>query len=121
MSKLGMVLAGVMVLSLAAFGTSQDKADNKTKIVGVWEVTKGDAPPGATLEFTKDGKLKMMAKLKDQTLSMEGTYKIDGDKMSVTLKLGDKEKTEALTIKTLTDKVLVTVDSKGQADEFKRK
>jgi uncharacterized protein (TIGR03066 family) len=96
---------------------------NAEKIVGVWEVTKSatPAPPGATVEFTKDGKLKFRAEVKGKALEAGGTYKVQGNKIHVTFKAGNQEKQETGTIKTLTDTRLVIEDPKGMVDEYKRK
>jgi uncharacterized protein (TIGR03066 family) len=115
----------VLGLAGAAFAEDKkadDKATNKEKIVGVWEVTKSEsAPAGATVEFTKDGKMIVNVKANDKDVKVEGTYTIDGDNIKSKLKLGDKEKEETVKIKKLTDKELVTVDEKGKIDEFKKK
>jgi uncharacterized protein (TIGR03066 family) len=96
---------------------------NAEKIVGVWEVTKSatPAPPGATLEFTKDGKLKFRAEVKGKAVEAGGTYKVQGNKLQVAFKAGTQEKQETLTIKTLTDSRLVLEEPKGMVDEYKRK
>jgi uncharacterized protein (TIGR03066 family) len=98
-------------------------ASNKDKIVGTWEVTKSkDVPPGATLEFTKDGKLKMKATVEGERVTMEAAYTVDGDKITVVTKAPDgKEVRATATITKLTDTELVTKDEKGETDEFKRK
>jgi uncharacterized protein (TIGR03066 family) len=95
-------------------------------IIGVWEVTKSDdgTPPKTTIEFTRDGKLKVKTKSGDETLTIEGTYKLDGNKLTLTIKAPEEEEgqlTDTLTIIKLTDKVLITKDEKGKTDEFKRK
>jgi uncharacterized protein (TIGR03066 family) len=99
------------------------EASNKDKIVGTWEVTKSkDAPPGSTLEFTKDGKMKMTATVEGKPVTMEATYTVDGDKITNVMKTPDgKEAKETATITKLTDTELVTKDEKGKIDEFKRK
>ncbi len=116
-------------VAVAATASADEKAVDKEKIVGTWLVTKsaGGLPPNATLEFSKDGKLKITFKVQPkgakaaQTFNAEGTYQVEGDKLSIVLKQGDKEHKETMTIKTLTEKKLVTVDAKGQEDEFKKK
>jgi uncharacterized protein (TIGR03066 family) len=110
------------VLVTAPAGAAE-KATNKEKIVGTWEVTKAgsDLPEGSTIEFTKDGKLTINVKDKDKTITVQGTYTVDGDKVMVVTKFEDKEHKETITIKTLTDKKLVTVDEKKKEDEFKKK
>src|SRR5579875_60070 len=98
---------------------------NQMRILGVWEVTKSDdgTPVGTTIEFAKDGKLKVTTKAGDQVLNLEGTYKVKGDKLTITLKPPESEKelTDIVTITKLTDKVLITKDEQGKVDEFKRK
>jgi uncharacterized protein (TIGR03066 family) len=104
------------------------KADPKDppsveKLLGVWEITKGEgAPPGTTVEFKKEGKLEINVDLNGKGLKIEGTYKLDGGKLTVSVKgPGGKDDTEIETIKTLTKDALVTVDDKGKETEFKRK
>lgn len=100
------------------------RTSNRTKILGIWEVTKSDdgTPPGTTIEFTKDGKLKVKTKVGDETLTMEGDYKLVGNKLTLTIKTPDgMESTENETITKLTSKELALKDEKGQIDEFKRK
>lgn len=101
----------------------EKRASNKDKLVGTWEVTKSkDAPPGATLEFTKDGKVKMTAMVEGKSMTMESTYTVDGDKITNVTKGPDgKEKKEIATITKLTDTELITKDEKGDLDEFKKK
>jgi uncharacterized protein (TIGR03066 family) len=92
---------------------------NADKVVGVWEVTKSaEAPPGATVEMTKDGKLILKATINGKTLSQEGTYKVEGDKIRTVQNVGGKQISETMTIKTLTDTKLVTQDENGKIDEF---
>jgi uncharacterized protein (TIGR03066 family) len=118
------VMVGCMVLGLPLVGSADagKKAIDKTKLVGVWEPTKpNDLTAGSTLEFTADGKLHTVAKLGDKTAKGEGTYKVEGDKLHMVLKIFGKDAPQTLTVKTLTDTTLVTVDEKGAQDEFKRK
>src|SRR5262249_54546539 len=116
------VLAVVMLA--AAPARAAEKATNKDKIVGTWEVVKSesDVAVGDTIEFTKDGKININAKVDGKAMMFKGTYAVDGDKLTVTIKIDDNnEHKETMTIKTLTDKSLVTVDDKKKTDEFKKK
>jgi uncharacterized protein (TIGR03066 family) len=117
------VLTCLAVAALAAAAPEKEKATNKEKIVGTWEVTKAgsDLPEGSSIEFTKDGKVTITAKVEGKAITVKGTYTIDGDKMMVTLKMDEKEHKQTLVIKTLTDKKLVTVDEDKKTDEFKKK
>jgi uncharacterized protein (TIGR03066 family) len=80
-------------------------------------------PVGATIDFTKDGKLKMSMKTPDgKTVEMEGRYEVEGDKVTAITKGPDgKEKKEPGTITKLTDKEMSIKDEKGKTDEYKKK
>jgi uncharacterized protein (TIGR03066 family) len=111
-----------LALCLASPGRAAEKEDNAKKIVGTWVGVKGEIPPGTTVEFTKDGKLKVAVKIQDKTINVEGTYKVEGDTVKITTKQQNgKEKTETIKLKTLTDTKLVTENEKGSVDEFKKK
>src|SRR5262245_10362404 len=63
----------------------KDKAVDKAKLVGTWELVKTDAkdapPPGTLVEFTKDGKLKVTVEVGEKKVTLNGTYSVDGDKL----------------------------------------
>jgi uncharacterized protein (TIGR03066 family) len=86
---------------------------NAEKIVGTWEFVKStekDAPPpGSTVEFTKEGKVKMTIKVQNRAVIVDGTYSVDGDTLKVTTKgPNGKEAIDTMKIKTLTEKEMVT-------------
>jgi uncharacterized protein (TIGR03066 family) len=119
-TAVALLLSGVAVQTTTA---ADAKVDAK-KIVGVWEGAKGgEFPPGATIEFTKDGKVKVSLEANGKKVTVEGTYKVAGDKLTVTMKgPGGKEKTDTDTIKTLTDDKLVIHDAKEKKNvELKKK
>jgi uncharacterized protein (TIGR03066 family) len=117
--------AAVACLALALLGSAHagdKKAVDKAKLVGVWEVSKGETlPAGGTIEFTKDGKLKIMLMAEGKTISADGTYTVDGDKVKTVTKFEGKEHAETIQVQMPTDNTLVTIDEKGKKDEFKRK
>jgi uncharacterized protein (TIGR03066 family) len=116
--KTALVLAVAVLAGSLAHG--DDKID-KTKLVGVWKVTKGeDAPPGATAEFTKDGKLIVMFEENGKKEKMEGTYSIDGDKLTVALKKADNEDKDIVTVKSLSADKLVIENKMGKTIEFEK-
>jgi uncharacterized protein (TIGR03066 family) len=129
MSALRIVVTGCLVLSLVAFAGTMSRADekiDKDKIVGTWELTKSTAkdapPPGTTVEFAKDGKMKIKVKVENKEITLEGTYSIDGAKLNTALKTPDgKEQKDTDTITKLTDKEMVLKGSKGEINEFKKK
>jgi uncharacterized protein (TIGR03066 family) len=116
-------LAALLFLGVSAAGADDKKDLDKDKLVGTWELTQGETlPPGTTCEFTKDGKIKLVLPTPDgKKVTIEGTYKIEGQAFRATLKDGNKENTETLKVPTLTDKELVMVDEKGKKDSFKKK
>jgi uncharacterized protein (TIGR03066 family) len=121
MTRMALALAAIFMVGLIAIHADDKNDDSKGKIVGIWEPTKGDAPKGSTLEFTKDGKLKIVLDADGKKLTIEGTYEIDGKALKTNLKGPDgKERKETMTIEELSDNKLVTKDEKGKTDEFKK-
>jgi uncharacterized protein (TIGR03066 family) len=103
---------------------SNGGGENAAKIVGKWERDeKSDKlPSGSLIEFTSDSKVVLHMEVKGKQISAAvGTYKIDGDKLTVSAKKGDKDDIETDTIKTLTDDLLVTVGSNGKETRLKKK
>jgi uncharacterized protein (TIGR03066 family) len=116
-----LVVAGLIlgVTAARADDKKDDKKAYKDKIVGTWVLKKDEnpksPPPGSILEFTKDGKMKFTAKIQDKEIKLEGTYSVDGDKLTTTMKTPDgKEMSDTDTITKLTDKELVVKDGKTQ-------
>ena len=75
------------------------------------------------MEFTKDGKLTVMAEIEGMKLEFVGTYSVDGDKLKVTLmpKGSDKSNTDTDTIKSVTDDKIVLVDKDKKETELTKK
>ena len=124
MRILGSTLLLLAALGLATGAAAQaDKADgNAKKLVGVWELVKSaEAPPGATVEFSRDGKMKVSFELKGKAVNIAGTYKVEGDKIRTVQEFGGRKNGETLTIQTLNDTTLIWRDARGKVDEFKRK
>src|SRR5262245_40100559 len=100
----------------------EEKKDNAKLLVGTWEVTKSfDKGPavGSTIEFTRDGKVMIKAKVEDKDVLREGTYKVDGDKITVAMK--DKDSKSTRSIKKISDKELVIENDDKKSVELKRK
>jgi uncharacterized protein (TIGR03066 family) len=119
------VLAMGAAVCLFSMGTQAEEKSNYAKlIVGKWEAAKtdeGTLPKGSIVEFTKDGKLKVTGKMGDQEMTIEGTYKLDGDKFIITMKIGDMEHSQTITIKKLTETEMNTTDKDGKVVDLKRK
>jgi uncharacterized protein (TIGR03066 family) len=121
-----LMAAGLVMIGLLAPLAAEEKKDdaNKEKLVGVWEVVKaepGALPVGSVVDFGKDGKAKVSAVRDGKESTAEGNYAVDSDKLTVTLKHGDKEVKHALLIKKLTDTEFVSENEKGKTAQFKRK
>lgn len=114
------LVASVAVLVLAGFvGAADEKIDAK-KLIGKWEPAKAEKGAVMVLDIQEKGKLVLSITFGDKTEKVEGTYKVDGNKMEVELAFGGKSEKETLTILKLTDTELVTKDSKGKEDSLKR-
>ena len=107
----------------ASARAEDDKVDYAKLIVGKWEVTKADegtVQPGTLIEFTKDGKLKVTAK-GDAEVMFEGTYKVVKNTFEMSLKVGDEQKSQTITITKINDKEMATKNEKDKVVELKRK
>ena len=125
MSALRLV-AVLAVVGLVGAGLSADdkKPDYAKQIVGKWEVTKADegtVPPGAMVEFTKDGKVLATHKKDDKDETIEGTYKVEGDTFTVTMKQGGEEHSQTITIVKISKTEMSTKNKDGKAVDLKRK
>ena len=99
----------------------QDPTKFPRKIVGTWKPTRGEIPPGTTVEFTKGGKMRLHINLGGQPVNAEGTYRVDGNRITTTSKgPGRKQETRTARIKKLTASELVFEDAKGETMEFRR-
>lgn len=115
---------GLVVCVVSVGARADEKADNAKLIVGKWEATKvdeGTLPKGSIVEFTKDGKLKITVKMGDQDLTIDGTYKVEGNKFTITMKMGDDEQTQTITIKKLSKTELNTENKDGKVVDLTRK
>jgi uncharacterized protein (TIGR03066 family) len=90
----------------------KDELIDAKKLLGKW------CPKEAalfTIEFTKDGKAMLVTTTADgKELKGEGTYKVDGNKLTATVKVSDKDRTITRTISKLTDTEMVCTDEKGK-------
>lgn len=117
-----MRLISICVASLVfAFPLLADDASKQ--IVGKWEITKssGDAPEGTLVEFTAAGEVKVVVKLDNQELKIEGKYSLAKDKLTLELKANDKEVKEELTVKKLSGDDLELEDKSKRLDVLKKK
>jgi uncharacterized protein (TIGR03066 family) len=122
MRTLCAALLGVCVVVFAGTARADDD-DNAKKLLGVWVIDKSGSmlPEGSTVEFIKDGKLKVILKDKSGDMNFSGTYKLAKDKLTTIVNLMGKDVEDILTIKKLTDEALEVEDKDGTVDTFKKK
>ncbi len=118
------VLVGVAAAVLvAAVGGGADGRQDAAKIdakllVGKWQPKIEGKTEAFVVEFTKDGKAMVTFAGKDD--KGEGTYKLDGDKLTLKLKFGDKEEAMTRTVHALTKTELVSSREGGSKDTLVR-
>ena len=102
---------------------SEDKEDTAKSLIGKWEVTKaeeGTVPLGSLIEFTKDGKIMASFKKDGEEMKLEGTYKLVGDTLTVTMKVGEEEKSNKVTVTKISAKEMTLKDDKDKLVELKK-
>lgn len=113
------ILAGaavaVLVVAVGGSAVGQDEKIDGKLLVGKW--TPQDKEKGIVIEFTKDGKLSVTA---GKGFKLEGSYKLDGNKLSMKVKFGDDEKTKVRTVHSLTKEKMVSSDEGGKKDTLLR-
>lgn len=112
--------AAVLVAALGgvADGRQDAKIDAKL-ILGKWQPKEAEGKD-FVVEFQKDGKLAFVAKLGDKDLKIDGTYKLEGNKLSFKLSFGGVEKEEVRTVHSLSKTELVSSDAGGKKDTLVR-
>jgi len=105
----------------------------ETKIVGVWLLeklvdTRNGANPareteearmGTRMELTDDGRVLMTLPAKSVSHPYEGIYKLNGNKLTMTVAFPGRSPTpEVDTVTALTGNKLITFSSKGQIGEW---
>jgi uncharacterized protein (TIGR03066 family) len=116
---LGCVLMAVMVAGVSA-DDKEEKIDIK-KLIGKWkqkDATKGGGKE--VIEFAKDGKVSVSFGGKDKELKFNGTYKVEENKVTATMKEDGKEESKTVTVTKLTDTELTLKDDRGEEETFLR-
>lgn len=126
MTACRLALVAMAWLGLVALAGARDEKEEKElqkKLTGRWEASKGKGlPPGSVLDLKKDGKMSITISFGDKEVSLDGTWKVKGKAFVMTVKRGEKEKTQTIKVTKVSDKELV-VEGEGGADDaltFKR-
>lgn len=124
MNALKSLAIGAFVILLGSSVRAEEKIDYAKMLVGKWEVSKADpdtVPVGSTIEFTKDGKLKINGKKDDVEMAIDGTYTVKDDTFTYKLKIGDMELSDTITIAKISKTDAVTKNKEGKVVELKKK
>ena len=119
-------LIGVgMVLALACGVTAADDKIDGTKLLGKWEPKDPKKGEEFVMDFLKDGKLSVTGTLDGKLQTLDGTYKLDGAKLSFELKVKGadgkvEEIKEVVTLTKLTDDEMEGKDKEGKVEALKR-
>ena len=123
MSILRMAFAALVMTGFAASVQAEDKSDLKKQLVGKWEAVKADEgtlPKGTVVEFTADGKMKVIAKKGDKDETIEGTFTVEAHAFTYKLSFDKKEISQKITVKKISDTELDTANPEGKAVTFKK-
>lgn len=117
------LLGFVAVLALACYAgnaVAQEKIDAK-KLVGKWQPAAAEkGGVDVTIEFTDKGKMAITIDIGGKSEKIEGSYKVDGDKLEMAMSIGGQEKKETVTLTKLTDEEMVGKNKDGKEEKFKR-
>lgn len=109
----GVATAVLMPALGGVAGGRQDATKIDAKLlVGRWQPKQEGE--GFYVEFTQDGKMLFNAKIDRKELKVEGTYKLDGYKLSFKASYGGMDRDETRTVYTLSKTELVIADLMGQ-------
>ena len=112
-------MAVVVLAGGAVVGQDGAKIDGKL-LVGKWTPDEDGKKGKMFIEMTKDGKLVISVSFGDKELKIDGTYKLDGNKLLTKMSFMGEEKSETMVVNKLTEKELVTTDEKGKKDTLVR-
>lgn len=114
------LLVSVLLLAPAS-AMPEEKIDGKL-LIGKWEPEKlPEQLEKLVVEYKKDGKMEVEITAQGQMQKFEGTYKLEGDKLSIKVDFGGQEQNQKRKIIKLTDKEMVTNDEeKSEERKYKR-
>ena len=123
MNVLRLTGAGVIVCVLAVGIRAGDEKDNPKLVVGKWKVVKaspGTFPLGTVLDLNKDDKAKVIGNRDGKEFIHAGTYKVDGARIVITVKVEAEEQKHTLRVTKISDTDMVTDHLGGGTIEFKK-
>ena len=114
-------LALTTVLMIAVGSRADDKAEkiDGKKLIGKWDRTDGPKGIKIGLEFKEGGKAVMLLEADGEKETTNASYKLDGNKLSLTYSFMGKEKTHRCTVTKLAGDDLVVEPEAGKTQLFK--
>lgn len=111
----------VAVLAFAGFAGAADEKIDAKKLIGKWEPAKPEKDaPKMVLEIADKGKFTLHVTIEGKTEKIEGTYKLEGNKLDIEMSFNGKTEKETVTILKLTDTEMVSKDGKGKEETMTR-
>ena len=122
---IGVGLGFALACGIAAADDKKDAKIDGTKLLGKWEPKDPKKGEEFVMDFSKDGKLSVTGTVDGKVQTFEGTYKLDGAKLSFELKVkGADGKVEdikrTVTLIKLTDDDMEGRDDEGKVEVLKR-
>ena len=113
------VVAILALCVCADTAAGQTKIDAK-KLVGKWQPIDGPKSVDVTIEFDNKGKMIFQLETGGKTEKLEGSYKLDGDKLEMAVTIAGKEQKETFTLTRLTDEEMAGKTKDGKEEKYKR-
>jgi uncharacterized protein (TIGR03066 family) len=110
------MICAPLVLAFAGLTYAEDKID-PAKLVGKWEDKNPPKEGRVTMEFTKGGSITIIGMYKGVDLRADGTYKVERNKITMSLDSGTKYEM-VITIDKLTDDEFTHTDSEKKTKMF---
>jgi uncharacterized protein (TIGR03066 family) len=108
------LLGCALVLSTCCVALADDEKIDTKKLIGKWTTKEKDKEGlSSVLEFAKDGKLTLIVNSNGKEETFDGTYKVDGTVLTLTLKFPIREVTHTNTVVRLTDAELDLKSDQG--------
>ncbi len=125
---IGFGLGFALACGIAAADDKKDEKIEKidgAKLVGKWEPKEAKKGEEFVMDFAKDGKLAVTGTLDGKLQTFEGTYKLDGVKLTFELKVKGadgkvEDIKETVTLIKLTDDEMEGKDKEGKVEALKR-
>jgi uncharacterized protein (TIGR03066 family) len=114
-------IGAAAVLALAAAAAAQDKKDDPfdaKKLIGKWE--SADPKRAVAVEFAEKDKFSLSVTVGGRAEKVDGTWKLAGNKLELSAKVGGEDQKQTVTLSKLTDDDLVGTGSDGKEEAYKR-